>query len=96
MELDELHVPQFHAGPVGQGVSVAGRHVRIGRFAVDLTGASGAQNGLFGPHQGQAVLAVVDQRPAAAAVGGQQIERERVLANMDISAAGWSSRSWPA
>ncbi len=84
MELHELHVPQFDTGPVGHGVSVAGRHQRIRRFAINLTGTAGAQDGLLGPHQGQAVLVVVDQRTAADTVVSQQVERERVLANVDI------------
>ena len=66
MELHELHVAQFGAGAIGDRQAVAGGHRGIGRFAIDLPGAAGAQNRLLGPDQRLAVLGVPHQRAAAA------------------------------
>ena len=45
MELEELHVGDRGAGPVGHGHAVAGRHVRVGRVEVDLPGPAGGEHG---------------------------------------------------
>ena len=56
MELHELHVAQLGAGAIGQGHAVAGGDFGIGRFAIDLAGAAGAENRLLGPDKRLAVL----------------------------------------
>ena len=66
MELHELHVAQLGAGAIGDGQAVAGGHFGIGRFAIDLARAAGAEDRLLGPDQRLAVLGVPDQRAAAA------------------------------
>ena len=47
MELDELHVAQLGAGPIGHGHAVAGGHFGIGRFPVDLPQTAGAEDGCW-------------------------------------------------
>ena len=84
MELHELHVAQLGAGAIGHGHAVAGGPVGIGRLAIELPGPAGGQNRLLGPDQGFAVLRVPDQRPAAGAVVGQQVEREGVFPDVDV------------
>ena len=44
MELHELHVPQFRAGPGGQGQAVAGQPGRVGGGRVGLAKAAGGQH----------------------------------------------------
>ena len=44
MELHELHVPQFRAGPGGQGQAVAGQPGRVGGGRVGLAEAAGGQH----------------------------------------------------
>ncbi len=84
MELHELHVAQLGPRPIGDRQPVAGGHLGIGRFAIDLPAAAGAQNGLLGPDQDFAVLGVPHQRPAAATFVRQQIDREGVFPGFDV------------
>ena len=68
MELHELHVAQLGAGAVGDRVAVAGGDGGVGRFAIDLPRAAGAEDRLLGPDERLAVVGVPDERPAAGAV----------------------------
>ena len=43
VELDELEIRDGRAGTIGHGDTIAGRHVRVGGFAVDLSGAAGRE-----------------------------------------------------
>ena len=84
MELHELHVAQFGAGPIGHGHAVAGGHVGIGGFAIELAGPAGGQDRLLGPDHRLAVAAVPHQGAAADAVVRQQVEREGVFPDVDV------------
>ena len=84
MELHELHVAQLGPGAIGHGHAVAGGHLGIGRFAVELARPAGGQDRLLGPDHRLAVPAVPHQRAAADAVVRQQIEREGVLPDVDV------------
>ena len=85
MELHELHVAQLGPGAIGHGHAVAGGHLGIGRFAIELARPAGGQDRLLGPDHGLAVPAVPHQRAAADAVQRQQIEREGVLPDLDVA-----------
>ena len=65
-------------------MAVAGGHVGVGRFAIDLARAAGAEDRLLGPDERLAVLGVPDQRPAAAPFVREQVEREGVLPDLDV------------
>ena len=96
MELHELHVAQLGPGAIGDGHAVAGGHLGIGRFAIELAGPAGGQNRLLGPDHRLAVPAVPHQGAAADAVERQQIEREGVLPDVDVGAIPPRGGSSPA
>ncbi len=82
MELHELHVQEFHPRTVGDRMAIAGGHSWVGRFAIDLSNAAGAEDRLFGPHKCFTVMLVPYQRAAALAFMGQQIDRKSVLPDL--------------
>ena len=63
-----------HAGAVGHCVAVAGRDLGIGCLTVDLPAAAGSQDGLLGPKDLVAVVAMEAGNPAAAAVNIHEVD----------------------
>src|SRR3989338_8832853 len=48
VELDELHIGDTRADPVGHGYAVPGGYVRVARYEVDLAGPTRRKDGCFG------------------------------------------------
>ena len=65
MELHELHVTKFGAGPPRQRHAVAARPGRIRRLAIELAGAPRGENRPPRPDERLAVSRVPDERSAA-------------------------------
>ena len=84
MELHEFHVPQHHAGPIRGRHAVSGGQGRIGRFAINHSGAARSQDNLLGPDEHLAVTRLEGQHAHAPAFMGQQIENEGVVPEGDV------------
>ncbi len=84
MELHEFHVAQLGAGAVRDRQPITSRDVGVRRLAIDLPCSTGAQYGLFGPHQRVAMLIAPYQRAAAASLVGEQVQRERMFPSFDV------------
>ncbi len=84
MELDELHVAQLNAGPIGQRRTVTCGHRRVGRFTKDLSGTAGAENRLLRPNHHRLMFVLDDQGSATATFVAEQVDRERVLPDIDV------------
>ena len=82
MELHKLHIEQFRARTIGNGMTVARCDERIGRFTKELTSATGTQNRLLGPDKSLAMILVPNQGSATLVIVGQQIDRESVLPDL--------------
>ena len=79
MELDELHVDQFGARPIGQRVAVGGAFPAVAGHLVGAAGAARRQDdGLCREDVEAAALAVVGDRPGCSAAVEQQLD-DRVL-----------------
>ena len=79
VELHEFHVAQLGPGPEREGVAVTRGDRRVGRLPEQLAGASGGQERGPGPDQRRPPRPVPDERPAAPAVLGQEVDGEAVL-----------------
>ena len=84
MELHELHVTHFTAGTKRQGMSICCGDPRIGRFTIQGSRTTCAQDGLFGPDKGAAMMRIPDQRSTAFTIARQQVDRECLLPDVDI------------
>ena len=78
MELDELEIGDRRTRPERHRDAVAGGDVRVGRLAVNLSGAAGREQ-----HQGrtrgrQAAIVSEEPRARAAAVLDEQIDDARM------------------
>jgi len=64
VELEELHVHDLGPGAVGEGDAVAGGHLRVGGYAVELAGAAGGQQQVAAGVVGAAAGALVQRSDA--------------------------------
>ena len=79
MELHELDVGDRHAGPQRHGQSVAGGLGRIGGDGEDLSGTTGGQHGVGGPHLDRPTVEGHRHHAPAPATLHQEVEREPFL-----------------
>ena len=84
MKLHELEIRHPGAGPVRHRDAVAGRHRRIGRVAVDVTGAAGRQQNRPGPRDpDRPVIRQIPDAGAAAALD-DEVDDARVGMGADV------------
>jgi hypothetical protein len=81
MELHELHIANFRAGPVGHSNTVAGCDTRIGSLFVHMAQASGGQLNSGSANRMQASALVEQRQSDHATVFNQQICSELEFAN---------------
>ena len=84
MKLHELHVAQLRARPPGERHAIATGPGRIGRFAVELSGAARGEDRTTGPYERLAVRWIPDERTSACPLVGDEIDRECLGPDFEI------------
>lgn len=85
MELNELHIAEDRAGPIGHGHAVSGRHIGIGRDGIDVTRAAGRQDHSGSRddlHATALPLHIADSR--ASSLFHKKVQSERVINDLDV------------
>lgn len=84
MKLNEFHILDIGAGPVGHRDAVAGRNVRIRRITVQLAGSARAQNRRLAADQHPRAVRLLHERAAAFSVLRDQVDDEMIVPHLDI------------